>query len=384
MASLIKKPNSRFWWACFRDAQGRQRRRSTGVTNEHKAREIARQYEQTAKHKVQPVKFRQTLIDLYREIHGIELPSTTVEQFVADWLKAKRTETKPSSWESYRNVANKFVAFLGDEAQQDISLLTKIHITGFRNSLVEKVSPATVNLGLRVIKMLFKAARRDGFIQDDPSEFVNVVKREKTLGRRAFTLQELRAILSVADPEWTSLVKFGYYTAQRLSDLALLTWENVDLEQNEIRFVAGKTGKTMLLPIAEALRQYLLALPGSDDPKAPLHPRAYQVLQRSRGKISRLSSDFGDLLAVAGLRIHRYIQYRSSRGSGHGRGGRRTHSGTSFHSLRHTAVSFLKNANIPEAVAMEFAGHSSKQMSAHYTHTGRAALQEAADALPEI
>ena len=170
MASLIKKPNSRFWWACFRDAQGRQRRRSTGVTNEHKAREIARQYEQTAKHKVQPVKFRQTLIDLYREIHGIELPSTTVEQFVADWLKAKRTETKPSSWESYRNVANKFVAFLGDEAQQDISLLTKIHITGFRNSLVEKVSPATVNLGLRVIKMLFKAARRDGFIQDDPSD----------------------------------------------------------------------------------------------------------------------------------------------------------------------------------------------------------------------
>jgi hypothetical protein len=33
---------------------------------------------------------------------------------------------------------------------------------------------------------------------------------------------------------------------------------------------------------------------------------------------------------------------------------------------------------------MEFAGHSSKAMSGHYTHTGREALQAAADALPEI
>ena len=384
MASLIKKPNSRFWWACFRDGQGRQRRRSTGVTNERKAREIARQYEQTAQHKVQPAKFRQTLIDLYREIHGVELPSTTAEQFAADCLKAKKAETKPRSWECYWNVVSKFVAFLGNEAQLDISLLTRAHVTAFRNSLSEKVSPGTVNFGLRVIKMLFKAARRDGFVQDDPSEFVSVVKREKTPGRRAFTLAEIKVILSVADDEWRSLIKFGYYTAQRLSDLALLTWENVDLECNEIRFIAGKTGKTMLLPIAEPLRQHLLALPGSDDPKAPIHPRAHAILQRSRGKISRLSADFGDLLAAAGLRTHRYIKYRSSRGSGRGRGVRRIHSGTSFHSLRHTAVTLLKGAHVPEAVAMEFTGHASKEMSKHYTHVGREALEKAAAALPEI
>jgi hypothetical protein len=40
----------------------------------------------------------------------------------------------------------------------------------------------------------------------------------------------------------------------------------------------------------------------------------------------------------------------------------------SFHSLRHTAVSLLKDAGIPEAAVMELGGHDSKQMSAHYTH----------------
>ena len=56
----------------------------------------------------------------------------------------------------------------------------------------------------------------------------------------------------------------------------------------------------------------------------------------------------------------------------------------SFHSLKHTAVSLLKDAGIPEAVVMEMVGHDSEQMSAHYTHVGREALEKAAAALPEV
>jgi hypothetical protein len=32
--------------------------------------------------------------------------------------------------------------------------------------------------------------------------------------------------------------------------LASLTWSNIDLDKNQIRFVARKMGKTVLLPIA--------------------------------------------------------------------------------------------------------------------------------------
>lgn len=49
-----------------------------------------------------------------------------------------------------------------------------------------------------------------------------------------------------------------------------------------------------------------------------------------------------------------------------------------------TAVTLLKDAGIPEAVVMEMIGHDSEQMSAHYTHVGREALEKAAAALPEI
>jgi len=52
--------------------------------------------------------------------------------------------------------------------------------------------------------------------------------------------------------------------------------------------------------------------------------------------------------------------------------------------LRHTAVSLLKEAEIPQAVVQELVGHDSEQMSALYTHVGRETLERAAAALPEI
>ena len=57
---------------------------------------------------------------------------------------------------------------------------------------------------------------------------------------------------------------------------------------------------------------------------------------------------------------------------------------TSFHSLRHTAVSLLKDAGIPDAVVMTLVGHESAAMSHRYTHVGKEALAKAAKSLPEI
>jgi integrase len=56
----------------------------------------------------------------------------------------------------------------------------------------------------------------------------------------------------------------------------------------------------------------------------------------------------------------------------------------SFHCLRHTAVTMMKEAGIPAAVVMELIGHDSEQMSNVYTHVGAEAMQEAADSLPDL
>jgi len=74
----------------------------------------------------------------------------------------------------------------------------------------------------------------------------------------------------------------------------------------------------------------------------------------------------------------------SPRRSGSGHDGRRNSNALCFHSLRHTAVSLLKDAGIPQATVQELVGHSSAEMSALYTHVGRESLERAAAALPAL
>jgi hypothetical protein len=92
MASLTRKPRSKYWFACFRDVNGKQRRKSTGHTDRKKALKIAEQFEQVGQRKLAPRTVRGTLAELYREVYSETLPVATVRKFIADWLHTKRPE----------------------------------------------------------------------------------------------------------------------------------------------------------------------------------------------------------------------------------------------------------------------------------------------------
>ena len=68
---------------------------------------------------------------------------------------------------------------------------------------------------------------------------------------------------------------------------------------------------------------------------------------------------------------------RSHNASRNGRDGKRKGNALSFHCLRHTATSLLKNAGVSEAVAMDIIGHDSRAISANYTHIEVAAKRKA-------
>ena len=72
--------------------------------------------------------------------------------------------------------------------------------------------------------MLMRSARIGGCLFVDPAEAVKPAKSEMMSERRAFTLDELRAVIEVANDEWRSIIMFGLYSGQRLADIASLTW----------------------------------------------------------------------------------------------------------------------------------------------------------------
>ena len=67
-----------------------------------------------------------------------------------------------------------------------------------------------------------------------------------------------------------------------------------------------------------------------------------------------------------------------------GRSGRHEINRISFHALRHTATSLMKNAGISPAIVQEFIGHESEAVNRAYTHIETAAMKRAADALPDL
>ena len=238
MASIIRKPRGKYWFACFRDLQGGQRRKSTKQTDRKKALRVAEQYEQVSQRKLPVRTVRETLLELFREAYGESVPRATVREFIAAWLKNKAPEVAPATLDFYRKSTTKFLQFLGPAAELDLANVTRPMIVEFRNGLAQKVSAKTANHDLRAIKTLFRSAKRDGYIIEDPAEFVESVRKTGEDPRRPFTSPEIRSVYDLADQEWKSLILFGLYTGQRLSDLAILSWENIDLARNEIRLTA--------------------------------------------------------------------------------------------------------------------------------------------------
>ena len=379
MASIHKRERSKFWIAAFTTADGRRLKKSTKETNKAKAQKIADEYEAATRSKRTLTQVRRVLGEFSLLYQGQDLQEPTFRELVSTWLDSKKATTAPGTQTFYKSATAKFTEWLGSKADKEVSAIAREDLVRFRNERSVAAAPKTVNHELKVLKMIFKTARRDGFLTEDPSEFVETVRSRANPGaRKPFTIDQLKAVLAVCDSEWRSMVLFGLYLGQRLGDIANLRWSNLDTKNHIVRLVTAKTGKALQIPMSEALISHITSLPKPLTIDAPIHPRAHAAVART-GTTGGLSNQFADILAAAGLRnkkAHRKSDAPNCAG--------RDQSGLSFHSLRHTAVSLMKEAGIPQAAVMELIGHDSEQMSLHYTHTGIEALQKAASSLPRL
>jgi len=176
-----------------------------------------------------------------------------------------------------------------------------------------------------------------------------------------------------------------HHTGQRLKDLAELTWREVDLQKREVSLQTRKTKRRQIIPLSSALVAHLTSLPSSDNPDTPIMPRCAATSG------STLSRQFGELLVLAGLikreTSHHKPENKANKGNTKAqvkKDARRVQSEITFHSLRHTATSLLKNAGASDAVAREIIGHDSEAISRGYTHIETDTLRKAVDAMPDI
>lgn len=382
MASLRKKPNSRYWIACFTDGDGIQRQRSTQATDRTTAIGIAQKFEAAYSMKLTEAQARKVVSDIYEELHGEQLYHATARKFLTDWLAGKQVEMSGGSHKRYKNAVDKLIEFLAERADRDIAYVHKRDITALRDKTAAELSPSTANTDLKILRVAFRQAVVDGMRLDNPASAVSTLDDRKQADapeRRPFDEAELRSLLSVATGEWEGLVLGGLYTGQRLGDLASLNGRKVDLADELIKFRSQKTGRDMVIPIAAPFLAYLKKnFP--KNPDDPIFPKAAAVKKEADGESRRLSAQFHAILVQAKLAKAR----PKDKNSGKGHSVRRTVSELTFHSLRHNTTSWLKRAGVPESVVRDIIGHESELVSREYTHLDDATKRKAIRNLPDI
>ncbi len=349
--------------------------RSTKQEDRNSALAVALEFERASKlakrGELVEAQAREVLKDIMKRADiGETLQSASIRAHFDGWLASKKTRKAEATGERYGMAVNAFLKALGKRASLPLTSLTARDVENFLDArTAEELSPATLNLDVKIISGALNAARRQGLIPTNPAEAVELPEIEST-ERGTFTPDEVKMLVNTAEGEWKLLIPLAYYTAARLGDCCRMQWEGLDLAKETLTYTQSKTGKKVTVPLHPDLLARLNTLAGTDKPEVFIMPQlASQRVSGRRG----LSESFKQIVRKAGLDL------QTVKGAGKQMFSKRT-----FHSLRHTSNSQMANNGVSAEVRMGVTGHKSAREHQKYTHLEMDTRREAVGKISSI
>jgi site-specific recombinase XerD len=286
-----------------------------------------------------------------------------LEAFVGG-LRARNAS--PGTLTEYRRNATEFLAFLGARGI-DWRTPDRATVRSYLATLADRgLAPTSVGGRLAAVRSLYRHALRNGRIAVDPLVGVRAPRRASRLPR-VLSVDEAEQLVTAprrlpARDEALArrdeaMLELLYATGMRVSELAGLTVDRVDLERRRLRVVGKGNKERQLLfgiPAATALRGYLATA------------RPVLAARGSGGSAVFLNAG-GSPLSARGARlvIERWVQAIGAPDR------------TSPHTLRHSFATHLLEGGADLRVVQELLGHANLQTTQIYTHLSDAALRSA-------
>jgi integrase len=312
------------------------------------------------------------LEQLYEIKSGDTIGSIPLAEMSERWRKtAASSERSPRYVTIVQNLLARFVAFIADRHPK-VTAMSQITPAIAREFMAaasksaksgKEVSGRTFNAIAITMRSVFKRLGPDAGLPANPFQSVDS-RPQNTAHREPFTVEQLAAVLKVADPLVRPLIITGISTAMRRGDCCMLRWEDVDLEARFIRVKTNKTGETAEIPIFALLRAELEATPRRDE---YVFPEAAALYRRNPDEITRLTRAAFEAAGIAPTRTRTTGVRRAS-----------IHD---FHSLRTTWITLALTAGIPMELVRRVTGHQTVDVVLkHYFRPGREDFQKTLNA----
>lgn len=316
----------------------------------------------------------------YEEQSGMEAQMsqdrTTLEGLLEQFQgHLESRDRSPHSVRAYLSDLHQFGMWFVEHTGESFSLgaVTEYDVRDWRDHLATKKKPATVNRKLAALSALFRWAGDEGYVERDPTQYVNGVTQQPT-APKALSNKDLRRILRQArlsgNKRDAALLELLAATGLRASEVARLTVGDMELKERSgwVTVGIGKGRKRRRVPIhakaRRALWEYL-----EERGFAPGIPLPHPPADRSDEPLFLSQKNGGISPYAVWYTVKKYARLAEVEG-------------VSPHTFRHTvATRLVRDPAVDLVTAATFLGHSRLDTTVRYSRPNEEDLSAASERL---
>lgn len=265
--------------------------------------------------------------------NGEPIEITLDEAFGKYYEESGQFQAKPE------NILSRLCKIKKDLGVDYLSNITPVILNNYINKRRKEVKPATINRDLAVIGAILNRAVRfwganirniriGDFKLKEPAKSIHIFKDWNTID----------TIIDAAPEHIKPIIYTAIYTGLRRGNILSLKWADIDFEKNiiHVKLKSNQTpgGKLHNAPLADSLKEILLKLP---------HVSEYVFTYKGE-RIKDIKHAWHTIFKTSGLPYQK------------------------FHTLRHTAITWIIQKTGNPVLAQKIVGHSDIKTTMIYTH----------------